>query len=62
MKTLLIALAGLVLLVVIGGVLLVRSLLSPESIRSTLETQLSEALGEPVTIGGASLSMWPGSR
>lgn len=59
MKTLLIALAGLVLLVVVGGVLLVRSLLSPESIRSTLETQLSEALGEPVTIGGASLSMWP---
>lgn len=49
----------LIVVVVAGGALLVRSWLDPESVRQTLERQASAALGQPVSIGRADLAIWP---
>lgn len=57
-KLLLLALAAIVL---IGGglFLAVRMLLGPESVRSAVEAQARAALGMPVTVGAASVQIWP---
>lgn len=59
MKKLMLAAPGLVIVVLIGGVLYVRSLLDPENVRQALEAQASAALGQPVHIAGAELAFWP---
>jgi hypothetical protein len=46
-------------LLVIGGYILVRSVLSPEKIRPLAEAKLSAALGEPVTLGDMGISLFP---
>jgi uncharacterized protein involved in outer membrane biogenesis len=58
-RKVLLALAIVVVLVVVGSVLFVRSLLDPEHVRQALEGQASAALGQPVRIGSAELAFWP---
>ena len=53
------ALVVLLLIGVVGLFLYARSVLSSESVRTTLEQQLSERLGQPVTIGSANASIFP---
>lgn len=51
-----------VAVILLGGIglfLYARSVLSSESVRATLEQQLSERLGQPVTIGSANASIFP---
>ncbi|MCC7035065.1 MAG: AsmA family protein [Acidobacteria bacterium] len=50
---------GVLVLVLAGGALLVRSLLDPEHVRQMLERQASARLGQPVAIGRADVSFWP---
>ena len=57
-RALLVAAAGLVL-VIAGGWLFVRHTLGSDLIRTTLEQQLSARLGQPVHIGAASASLFP---
>lgn len=59
MRKILLALAIGVVLIVVGGVLFVRSLLDPEHVRQSLERQVSATLGQPVRIGSAELAFWP---
>jgi len=49
----------LILLVGLGLFLYARSVLSSESVRATLEQQLSQRLGQPVKIGSANASIFP---
>ena len=49
----------LILLVGLGLFLYARSVLSSESVRATLEQQLSQRLGQPVKIGSANASILP---
>jgi uncharacterized protein involved in outer membrane biogenesis len=50
---------GAALVLVAGGALLVRRALDPESLRSAAEAQLTEFLGQPVTIGRMTVSLFP---
>lgn len=59
MKKIVVALVAVLVVVLVGGVLFVRSLIDPEHVRQMLERQASAALGQPVTIGHAELSWWP---
>jgi hypothetical protein len=59
MKKVLIAAVAIFVVVLLGGVLLVRWLIDPEHVRLMLERQASAALGQPVTIGSAQPSFWP---
>lgn len=55
-------LAIVVALLLIGGIglfLYARSVLSSDSVRATLEQQLTERLGQPVKIGSANASIFP---
>ena len=55
-RTLLVA---VVLLILVAGVVLVRTALNPDAIRTAAETRLSAMLGQPVRIGDVSASMFP---
>jgi uncharacterized protein involved in outer membrane biogenesis len=53
---------GLVALLVLGGVtlaILARSVLTGDNVRATIASQVSAAIGQPVTIGGLSASIYP---
>ena len=55
-------LGALVVLILLGGLglfLYARSVLSSDSVRATLEQQLTERLGQPVKIGSANASIFP---
>ena len=55
--------AVVVLLVIgLGLALAVRSLLSPEMLRSTIESQVASALERPVQIGAARAQVFPSPR
>ena len=55
--------AVVVLLVIgLGLGLAVRKLLSPEMLRSTIESQMASALDRPVQIGGARAQVFPSPR
>jgi uncharacterized protein involved in outer membrane biogenesis len=60
-KLLLIALA-VVIIVFAGLAVAVRMLMDPERVRSTIATQASAALGMPVSLQAASVSIWPRPR
>ncbi|HVZ22169.1 MAG TPA: AsmA family protein [Vicinamibacterales bacterium] len=55
----LVAALAVVLVLVLGGWLLVRHMLAPELVRSTIEQQLGERLGQPVHIASATASIFP---
>ncbi|MCC7126170.1 MAG: AsmA family protein [Acidobacteria bacterium] len=57
-KVLLLA-AAVVVLALVAGTIYVRSRLDPERVRQTLEQQASAALGQPVHIERAALTLWP---
>lgn len=60
-KLLLIALA-VAIIVVAGLAIAVRMVLDPERVRATIESQASAALGLPVTLRAAGVSVWPRAR
>jgi uncharacterized protein involved in outer membrane biogenesis len=60
-KVLLIGLA-VILIVIVGLAVAVRMLIDPERVRSTIASQASAALGMPVSLQGASVSIWPRPR
>ena len=60
-KILLIGLAA-VLVVIAGLAVAVRMLMDPERVRSTIAAQASAALGMPVSLEAASVSIWPRPR
>lgn len=60
-KLLLIALA-VVLVAIVGLAVAVRMLVDPERVRSTIAAQASAALGMPVSLQAASVSIWPRPR
>ncbi len=49
----------MILLVLVGAALAIRSQLSTDNIKATLEAQASAALGQPVTIGALSVRWFP---
>ena len=60
-KPLLIGLA-VILIVIAGLAVAVRMLIDPERVRSTIAAQASAALGMPVSLQAASVSIWPRPR
>jgi uncharacterized protein involved in outer membrane biogenesis len=53
---------GLIAFVVLGGsalAILARSVLTGDNVRATIASQVSAAIGQPVTIGGLSASIYP---
>lgn len=59
MKKLLLIVAAVLALVAIGLVVAVRTLLDAERIRATVVSEASAALGMPVTLASADVSIWP---
>ena len=59
MRRRLFILAALLLAAGVGAWLVVRSTLNPEVIRRAVESRLSAALGQPVSIGGVRVSVFP---
>jgi uncharacterized protein involved in outer membrane biogenesis len=59
MRKLLLIIAALVVVSAVALVLVVRSILSPDSVRATLEQQLTAHFGEPVSIGSAHAAVFP---
>jgi hypothetical protein len=59
MKKILLAAVAIFLVVLLGSVLLIRSLIDPEHVRQMLERQASARLGQPVSIRAAEPSFWP---
>lgn len=59
MRRLAIAVVVVIVVVVLGGWFVVHRALYPEMVRSTLEQQLAERLGQPVHIGSAAASIFP---
>ena len=57
-RTLVVAL-GLILVLLVAAAWIIRSRLTTDSIKSTLEEQATAALGEPVRIGGLSVRWFP---
>lgn len=55
------AIAALVLVVVVGAAMAIwaRSVLTGDNVRAAIAAQVSEALGQPVTIGGIGASVFP---
>jgi uncharacterized protein involved in outer membrane biogenesis len=62
LKKAIIGAVALLVLLAGGAFLAVRMLLDPESVRTTIEAQASAALGERVTLGAASVGLWPRAR
>ena len=60
-KVLLIGLA-VILIAIVGLAVAVRMLIDPERVRSTIAAQASAALGMPVSLQAASVSIWPRPR
>lgn len=58
-RKILVALALLIVVAGLGLFFYARSVLSSESVRATLEQQLSSRLGQPVTIGSAEAAIFP---
>lgn len=50
---------AVILVVLVGAALVIRSRLSTENIKATLEAQASAALGQPVTVGTLSVRWFP---
>ncbi len=62
MKKLLVIALAFILLVVGGLAIGVRMLIDPERVRSTIAAQASTAIGMPVTLQAADVSIWPRPR
>jgi uncharacterized protein involved in outer membrane biogenesis len=62
MKKLLLIGLALVLIVVVALAIAVRMLIDPERVRSTIEAQATAAIGMPVTLRAADVSIWPRPR
>ena len=62
MKKLLVIALAFILLVVGGLAIGVRMLIDPERVRSTIAAQASTAIGMPVTLEAADVSIWPRPR
>ena len=58
-KNVLLGALGLIVLVVIGLSLWVRAVFTEDNVRTTLAEQLSKAIGQPVTIGSISATIFP---
>ena len=58
-KRLLLAAGALLVVAGIGLALLVRSVFTGANVRAAVERQISEAIGQPVSIGGIGASAWP---
>ena len=62
MKRLLLIGLALVLVLLVGLAVAVRMLMDPERVRSTIAAQASAAIGMPVTLQAAAVSIWPRPR
>jgi uncharacterized protein involved in outer membrane biogenesis len=62
MKKLLLIGLAVVLITIIGLAIAVRMLINPERVRATIEAQATAALGMPVTLQAADISVWPRAR
>lgn len=62
MKKLLLIGLAVVLIVIAGLAVAVRMLIDPERVRSTIAAQASAAIGMPVTLQAAEVSIWPRPR
>ena len=62
MKKILLIAGVVVLLVIVGVAVAVRMLIDPERVRSAIETQATAAIGMPVTLQAAAVSVWPRAR
>lgn len=62
MKRLLLIGLAVVLIAIAGLAVAVRMLMDPERVRSTIAAQASAALGMPVSLQAASVSIWPRPR
>jgi uncharacterized protein involved in outer membrane biogenesis len=62
MKKLLLGALAFVVIVIAGLAIAVRMLIDPERVRATIESQASAALGLPVTLQAAEVSVWPRAR
>ena len=62
MKKLLLIGLAVILIAVAGLAVAVRMLIDPERVRSTIAAQASAALGMPVSLEAASVSIWPRPR
>ena len=62
MKKLLLIGLAVVLIAIVGLAVAVRMLMDPERVRSTIAAQASAALGMPVSLQAASVSIWPRPR
>jgi hypothetical protein len=59
LKKLLVGTLGLILVITIGLFFWARSVFGRETVRAALAAQISEAIGQPVTIGGIGASVYP---
>jgi uncharacterized protein involved in outer membrane biogenesis len=59
MKRIAIAAVVIVLLGGVGFAVLARSVLTGDNVRAAIAAQVSDAIGQPVTIGGLSVSIYP---
>lgn len=59
MRKAVLAVAVGVVLIALVVTIAVRLLFDAENVRATIERQVAAAVGEPVSVGGASLSVWP---
>ena len=59
MKKLLLIGLAVVAITIVGLAIAVRMLIDPERVRATIESQASAALGLPVTLRAADVSVWP---
>ena len=62
MKKLLLFSLAAVLIAIVGLAVAVRMMVDPERVRSTIAAQASAALGMPVSLQAASVSVWPRPR
>jgi uncharacterized protein involved in outer membrane biogenesis len=58
-KNILAAIAAVIVLVAIGTVVWARSILATETVRTAIATQISKAIGQPVSIGGIGAGIFP---
>ena len=59
LKRLLVGILGLILVVTVGLFFWARSVLGRDTVRTALAEQISNAIGQPVTIGGIGASVYP---
>ena len=58
-KKIIAAIVAVLILLAVGAVVWARSILATETVRTAIAAQASKAIGQPVTIGGISASVFP---